>query len=228
MGIPRSGARARVRSVVVGLAAAGIAGVGAVTAGAGITGTTAAAAAGKAHPSLTKVEAHTKKSRHARDVKGAAATVHATTVAGVGKVLADTSGYTVYLFTPDKQSKPTCSGSCASVWHPLTVAGKPVAGEGVKASLLGTVRGAGGKTQVTYDKWPLYTFTLDAKPGEATGQGVKSFGGQWWAVTPAGKKAGSAGTSTSAKSSARSSASKRASSSKGSSGSSGSSGYGGY
>lgn len=223
--------------VAVGIAGAGI---GAGVIGTGIAGTGVASAATRAHPHLVRTAAHpsdatrTTHANDTKDAKRASATVHAAKVAGVGTVLVDASGYTLYLFTPDKQSKSTCSGSCAAVWHPLTVRNKPVAGSGTKAALLGTVKDADGKTQVTYDKWPLYTFTVDSKPGQASGQGVKSFGGQWWAVTPAGKEAGATSSSATKHSSTakHSSATKHSttkhSTTKPSSKSKGSSGYSGY
>jgi hypothetical protein len=41
--------------------------------------------------------------------------------------------------------------------------------------------------QLTYDGWPLYRYSGDAKPGEANGQGV---GGVWFAMTPEGPSQG--------------------------------------
>ena len=45
--------------------------------------------------------------------------------------------------------------------------GKPVAGMGVKKSLLGTAK-RGSKLQVTYNGHPLYTYIGDSKAGQAT------------------------------------------------------------
>jgi predicted lipoprotein with Yx(FWY)xxD motif len=122
--------------------------------------------------------------------------VHAAKVPGRGTVLVDGAGRTLYTFSPDKHGAPTCSGTCASIWPPLTITGKPVAGKGITASLLGTVAGAGGTQQVTYDHWPLYTYVQDGAPGEATGQGIVSFGGTWSTIGPKGSPfARAAGTS---------------------------------
>lgn len=56
---------------------------------------------------------------------------------------------------------------------------------------LGTVGRPGGKLQVTYDGWPLYTFAGDSSPGMAKGEDVKSDGGVWLAIpSPAAATAG--------------------------------------
>jgi predicted lipoprotein with Yx(FWY)xxD motif len=126
---------------------------------------------------------------------GSSGKVHAAKVSGVGTVLVDGAGRTLYAFAPDKQSAPTCAGTCASLWPPVYTSGTPVAGHGVHASMLGTVTVAGGRHQVTYDHWPLYTFVEDSGPGQAHGQGIVSFGGKWSTVGPAGRPFGTSGTS---------------------------------
>jgi Secreted repeat of unknown function len=35
---------------------------------------------------------------------------------------------------------------------------------------------------------PLYTFVNDKQPGDTNGEGIKAFGGSWFAVSPAGAK----------------------------------------
>src|SRR5690348_9709128 len=55
-----------------------------------------------------------------------------------GNVLFGPGGMPVYMFVPDRRSKSTCYGTCAKYWPPLLTNGKPLAGPGVKASLLGT------------------------------------------------------------------------------------------
>ncbi len=97
-------------------------------------------------------------------------------------MLVNASGHTLYLFTTDKQSTSTCMGACLAAWPGLTATGQPTGGAGVTSSLLGTVRDTNGTVQVTYNKWPLYTFVGDSAAGEAKGQGAKTFGGIWWVV----------------------------------------------
>ncbi len=112
------------------------------------------------------------------------------TVKGLGKVLVDGQGMTLYLFVPDKQSgTSTCYGECAEAWPPLllpTGVTAPLAGSGVQSSLLGTTHRTDGTVQVTYNKWPLYLYVTDAEPGQATGQGVNNLGGLWYVLSPDG------------------------------------------
>lgn len=164
------------RTVRLG-ATAGVAALAAMGALQGV----AAAGAGAAPARHVKV--HAKGAKGTAHAKG---TVHVAKVS-VGKVLVTSSGMTLYVFGRDAHKGPTCTGSCAAVWHPLLAGTKLVAGPGVKKALLGADRTKGGKRQVTYDHWPLYTFTGDTAPGQAHGQGIESFGGKWSTVGATGK-----------------------------------------
>ena len=62
----------------------------------------------------------------------------------------------------------------------------PLAGPGVKASLLGTTVRTGGIEQITYNGWPLYLWHDDSQPGQATGQGLNDSGGLWYVLDPDG------------------------------------------
>jgi predicted lipoprotein with Yx(FWY)xxD motif len=106
----------------------------------------------------------------------------------LGHILVDRKGITLYDFLPDKRTTSVCYGACAALWPPLITKGKPTAGPGVRASLLGTTKRKDGKLEVTYNGHPLYYFVSDRKPGETTGQGLNQFGGPWWVLSPAGKE----------------------------------------
>jgi predicted lipoprotein with Yx(FWY)xxD motif len=106
----------------------------------------------------------------------------------LGRILVDSKGITLYDFPPDKGTTSVCYGACAALWPPLLTQGKPVAGPGVRASLLGTTKRKDGKLEVTYNGHPLYYWVGDHKPGQTTGQGLKQFGGPWWVLTPGGKE----------------------------------------
>ena len=120
-----------------------------------------------------------------------AVTVSAKSVPGVGTVLVNGQGQTLYLLTSEKGGKITCTGSngCTKIWPEIalpqgTTAAK--AGSGVISSLLGTVKDAGGNLEVTYNGWPLYTYAADSGPGVAPGQGIATFGGTWYVLNASG------------------------------------------
>jgi predicted lipoprotein with Yx(FWY)xxD motif len=93
----------------------------------------------------------------------------------IGYVLAEANGQVVYTYAKDtKGGSPTCTGSCADTWKPVT--GKPLASTASKGlGTLGTVSDTNGAKQVTYDGQPLYTYK-GAKAFVTTGNGVD---GQW-------------------------------------------------
>lgn len=105
---------------------------------------------------------------------------------GLGKILVDGRGRTLYVFAKDTGGKSMCAGACAASWPPLVAAGKPLASTGAKAALLGTTRRADGRVQVTYKHHPLYLFVNDTKKGQTNGEQLNAFGGVWYAVSPAG------------------------------------------
>ena len=118
-----------------------------------------------------------------------AAAIQAAKVPGVGTVLTNSDGMTLYLFEADKGTTSTCSGDCATNWPPVTTSGNATATMGATSSMLGTTTRDDGSTQVTYNGHPLYTFVGDTSSGQATGQGINAFGGLWYAVTTAGTAA---------------------------------------
>jgi|SRR5689334_19249709 predicted lipoprotein with Yx(FWY)xxD motif len=133
--------------------------------------------------------------RQATAARSSGAAVRVST-SSLGRMLVDSRGRTLYLFEKDRSGRSACSGACASFWPPLLTKGKPRAGAGVKASLLGTIRRAGGARQVTYGGHPLYTFMLDRKPGQTSGEGLDDFGAHWYAVGTSGRKLTKHGTTT--------------------------------
>ena len=112
----------------------------------------------------------------------------ASRTAGLGKILVDSKGRTLYLFKKDSGTKSACSGACASAWPPLRANGKPTVGGGANASLVGTTTRSDGKPQVTYNGHPLYLYAGDQKAGDTNGQGLTAFGAGWYALTPAGNQ----------------------------------------
>jgi predicted lipoprotein with Yx(FWY)xxD motif len=124
-----------------------------------------------------------------------APTAHASRAAKVqlrhtrlGSILVSSSGFTLYKFTRDHGARNSCVRirECPQTWPAYTTSGRPAAGAGVRASLLSSVRIAGGKTQVTYAGHPLYLYSGDSRPGETSYVGENAFGGRWYALNSSG------------------------------------------
>jgi predicted lipoprotein with Yx(FWY)xxD motif len=117
------------------------------------------------------------------------ATVNVSESDEFGSYLVDGTGSALYVFMNDTPDSGTsaCTGDCAVDWPPLISQGAPVAGEGVDATLLGTITRDDGTMQVTYNGRPLYLFEGDTAPGDISGQGLEDEFGQWFLVSPAGE-----------------------------------------
>ena len=122
-----------------------------------------------------------------KTTNGRAATV-GVAATGLGQILVDSSGRTIYLFKKDSGTRSACSGACASAWPPVRASGKPTVGPGANASLVATTARSDGKPQVTYNGHPLYLYQGDEKPGETDGQGLTAFGAPWWVLSAAGNQ----------------------------------------
>lgn len=109
----------------------------------------------------------------------------------LGTVLVDHAGRTVYLLTADSPGHSSCNAQCVAYWPAVKPASpvKPLAGISAK---IGTAKLPSGGSTVTVGGWPVYTFVQDGSPGDVTGEGVKSFGGVWYAVSPSGQPVKSA------------------------------------
>jgi predicted lipoprotein with Yx(FWY)xxD motif len=110
-------------------------------------------------------------------------------------IVVDGTGRTVYMFLWDTRGKATCTPQlkdhplCHKVLPPVT--GVPRAGTGINAAKLGTTKRTDGKTQITYNRHPLYYFrggfgygAGDKKPGDVTGQGFFQL---FYVLSPRGK-----------------------------------------
>jgi predicted lipoprotein with Yx(FWY)xxD motif len=117
---------------------------------------------------------------------GGSATVQVKSTS-LGKILVNSKGLTLYMWKKDKQGAKTsaCTGSCLALWPLVTVSGKPTAGPGVSKSKLGTIK-VGGKNEVTYNGWPLYTYAPDTAPGQTKGQAISVPPPAWYVLSPSG------------------------------------------
>jgi predicted lipoprotein with Yx(FWY)xxD motif len=117
------------------------------------------------------------------------ATVKTRKISGLGVVLVNARGRTLYVFMKDARRHVTCTGVCAQYWPPLKWkrAGKPKAARPARTRLLGLDKDPAGGKVVTYSKWPLYTYANDSAAGQANGEGLNLSGGKWYVISPKGK-----------------------------------------
>ena len=104
----------------------------------------------------------------------------------LGKTLTDANGRTLYLFAGDKPNVSRLSPAGRAFWPPFTAAVRPSATGGAVAGDIGTVTGATGAAQVTYNGHPLYYFVGDRNRGQTTGQALNQFGARWYVLSPLG------------------------------------------
>jgi predicted lipoprotein with Yx(FWY)xxD motif len=118
-----------------------------------------------------------------------------TKASGVGTVLTNKSGMTVYEAQQESGDKIMCTGSCLSFWYPVTAGngGTPHVAGGITGKLGTIKRPDNGAIQLTVNDHPLYTFRQDSGPGSVKGNYYSdSFGGKsftWHALTAAGTPA---------------------------------------
>jgi predicted lipoprotein with Yx(FWY)xxD motif len=154
-------------------------------AGCGSSSSSSSSSSSASTPAATTTTSATKPAKAA----ATKLTISAATVPGLGVILVNAEGRTLYTFAPDKKTKVTCVGSCAAVWPPVTLSAgaAAAAAKQLKASLLSSDPNPSGGKVVTYAGWPLYTYIGDSAPGTASGQAKNLNGGLWYVITPAGK-----------------------------------------
>ena len=109
-----------------------------------------------------------------------------------GKILVDSQGKTLYLFTADSAGTSACTDKCLASWPALTSDAAPTLGTGLDAEDFASItRADNGAKQVTFYGLPLYYFAGDTKAGDTNGQGLF---GKWFVVSSEGKPIQSAAT----------------------------------
>lgn len=99
----------------------------------------------------------------------------------LGKVITDANGLTLYEYADDTATQEACQGDCLDEWPVFE--GKPTAGSGADASLIGTLERDDGTIQATYGGHPLYYYEDDSEAGDVNGQGEDNI---WWAIDAKG------------------------------------------
>lgn len=95
---------------------------------------------------------------------------------GLGPVLTDAKGMTLYTFDRDTAGKSACNGPCAQNWPPL-LSDDSTFPTGAYAFVLRD----DGREQWAYKGKPLYTWNKDTKPGDTTGE---NFNNVWHVARP--------------------------------------------
>jgi len=108
----------------------------------------------------------------------------------LGALLVNSRGFTLYAFTRDARNQDACAriSQCLTAWPPVTTSGSPIAGQGVRAGLIGTITLRGGIRQVTYAGHALYTYIGDTGPGQTFYVNFLQFGGRWPALSASGSE----------------------------------------
>lgn len=123
--------------------------------------------------------------------ESAAAAANGTTItvrrSQFGPMLFNARRQAIYIFQNDRRKRTVCYGECAKAWPPVYTKGRPRAADGVRASLLGTIKRRDGRRQVTYAGKPLYYYAHE-RPGQVLCHNVNLNGGLWWVVGPDGKR----------------------------------------
>jgi predicted lipoprotein with Yx(FWY)xxD motif len=121
-------------------------------------------------------------------------TVATRQVAGA-TVLVTAAGLPLYTNNQDSAAMVQCTGACATIWRPLTVAAGSPTGTSAAGSL-GVVALSDGARQVTVNGKPVYTFVAD-KAGKVSGDNAHDqFSGEkftWHVVTTSGTPVSSGG-----------------------------------
>ncbi len=111
-------------------------------------------------------------------------TVNVTTNSTYGQILTDGNGMTLYINSMDEKGSSSCDAKCMQNWTPLFTLGHPNVGQGVTATLLGTITAPYGLMIVTYNGRPLYLYNGDKNPGDANGEDLNI---AWYVISPAGQ-----------------------------------------
>ena len=120
-------------------------------------------------------------------------TLKSANVAGSSGALVNHSSRTLYLLTSEKGAKIKCASGCLTAWPPLLVKStvKTISlGANVKGKI-GFVTRSKTMKQVTFNSYPVYTYSGDSAALQSTGEGIVAFGGTWYLIKANSTSAGS-------------------------------------
>jgi predicted lipoprotein with Yx(FWY)xxD motif len=111
----------------------------------------------------------------------------ATATGPLGSYLVDKTGKAIYILTSDKPGGASaCTAGCLKAWPPIATPSPLPSGIAGITATFGTFTAVDGSSELTINGYPAYNFIKDTGPGTTAGQGVVSFGGTWWLVSPSG------------------------------------------
>jgi len=96
--------------------------------------------------------------------------------------IATADGMALYTLVSENGEVLSCNAECLGAWPAYTGEATVDEGTGLNADLVGTAQTEDGQEIVTYNEYPLYSFSGDQAPVDVTGQGVEGFGGIWYVV----------------------------------------------
>jgi predicted lipoprotein with Yx(FWY)xxD motif len=105
----------------------------------------------------------------------------------LGSYLVDSTGKAIYILTSDKPNGASaCTTGCLQAWPPVAAPTPLPSGISGVTATFGTFKAADGTNELTINGYPAYNFIKDTGPGTTSGQGIVSFGGTWWLLSPSG------------------------------------------
>jgi predicted lipoprotein with Yx(FWY)xxD motif len=104
----------------------------------------------------------------------------------LGTVLTDEHGLTAYYFLPEKAGATSaCDATCLMAWPPIVASASAPTATSAVTGTLGVISITFNGTQVnevTYNGWPLHTYSGDSASGQTNGQNIEN---TWFAAEPA-------------------------------------------
>ena len=110
----------------------------------------------------------------------------------VGMVLTNGKGYALYAFVPGERSAARCTGACATRWPPIrlniemAIDSSPALDESNVSTEPDPEHHEAGDRLVKFAGHVLHSYTGDTSPGAINGEGLESYGGHWYLISPAG------------------------------------------
>ena len=125
----------------------------------------------------TTAQSSTVESTVATTASGSASyTVTLRNSSTLGEYLANSTGFTLYIYTSDVaySNQSVCYYSCATSWPPFytDTLSLPL---GLNAPNFGTITRSDGGMQLTYKGYPLYFYAGDYNAGDVNGQNLFGF-----------------------------------------------------